>query len=267
MSGLLRVGILGATGRVGTLLLEEIATSTELTLAAAITRSTSNHLGTDVGEYLGRPKLGCTIQALTPQSFVGCDVVIDFSLPEGLQAALPHLGHCPLVSGTTGLDETTETALARYATGAPVFTAANFSTGVHVLMTLVAQAAKALDDYEIEIIETHHRYKKDAPSGTALALGRAAADARGHALDAVVCTGRSGITDTRAPETIGIHAIRMGQVVGEHTVSIASDNEILTLGHAAQKRGAFAVGALRAARWLVAQPAGRYTMSDMLGLY
>ena len=266
MSGPLRVGILGATGRVGTLLLEEIASSAELTLAAAITSSTSAQLGADVGTSLGRAALGCTFEALSADCFTDCDVVIDFSLPEGLQAALPLLGRCPLVSGTTGLHDATEKALNDYAAHAPVFTAANFSTGVHVLMTLVAQAAQALDDYEIEIVETHHRYKKDAPSGTALALGHAAANARGQSLDAVLCTGRSGITDTRAPETIGIHAVRMGQVVGEHTVSIASDNEILTLGHAAQKRGAFAMGALRAARWLVTQPAGRYTMSDMLGL-
>lgn len=266
MSSTLRIGILGATGRVGTLLLDAILAAETLTIGAAITRADSTHIGTDIGAFLGKRDLGQFFQPLSEHCFQHCDVVIDFSMPEGLHAALPFLAGRPLVSGTTGLNAQTEADLQAYAQSAPVLTAANFSTGVNVLLALVAQAARALNDYEIEIVETHHRYKKDAPSGTALALGQAAAEARGHTLAPVLCAGREGTTDTRDAQTIGIHAVRMGQVVGEHTVSLASDTEILTLGHSAQQRSTFADGALRAARWLVEQPAGRYQMSDMLGL-
>lgn len=266
MSPALRIGVLGATGRVGALLLDAILSADTLTIGAAITRAGSTHIGTDIGAFLGKRDLGQFFQPLSAQCFENCDVVIDFSMPEGLHTALPFLAGRPLVSGTTGLTPQTEADLLTYAKSAPVLTAANFSTGVNVLLALVAQAARALTDYEIEIVETHHRYKKDAPSGTALALGQAAAEARGHTLDPVLCTGRDGITETRDAQTIGIHAVRMGQVIGEHTVSIASDAEILTLGHSAQQRSTFADGALRAARWLVKQPAGRYTMTDMLGL-
>jgi len=266
MNAALRVGVLGATGRVGTLLLREIISKESLSLGAAITRSGSKHIGSDIGTHLGTGTLGLCFQPLAPNCFDHCDVVIDFSMPQGLEKALPFLGNTPLVSGTTGLADTTEAALQIYAHTAPLLTAANFSTGVNVLLALVAQAAKALDDYEIEIVETHHRYKKDAPSGTALVLGKVAAEARGHTLESVVCHGREGTSNTRKAETIGIHAVRMGQVVGEHTVSIANDTEILTLSHSAQQRSTFVDGALRAAQWLVNQSPGRYTMADMLGL-
>ena len=263
---MLRVGVLGATGRVGRLLLSAIVQAEDLSLAAAVTRAGSSLIGVDAGVLAGLPPADRALTALGPGCFDRCDVVVDFSLPEGLAEALPLLGNTALVTGTTGLDAAQEHALTAQASAAPVLTAANFSSGVTVLGDLVARAAKALPDYDVEVVEAHHRRKIDAPSGTALYLARAAAVARGQDLDEVAVYGREGRTGARPSGQIGIHALRGGDVVGEHTVWLAGEGDRLLLGHVATSRDTFAHGALRAARWLHGKPAGHYAMTDVLGL-
>lgn len=263
---MLQVGVLGATGRVGRLLLATVLRDPSLSLAAAITRAGSSALGIDAGTLAGLPPAGIVLSAVTDGCLDACDVVIDFSLPEGLISALPHLGSTALVTGTTGLTAAQEALLTQQATAGPVLTAANFSSGVTVLGDLVARAASALPDYDIEVVEAHHRRKIDAPSGTALYLAQRAAEARGLVLADVAIYGREGRTGVRTQPEIAIHAIRGGDVVGEHTVWLAGEGDRLLLGHVATSRETFAQGALRAARWLHGKPAGSYGMPDVLGL-
>ena len=261
----LSVGVLGATGRVGQLLIRACLEDDALKLGAAVTRAGSSHIGQDAAMSVGLPSCGILISGLEEGCFQGCDVVIDFSLPEGLHEALDYLGGTPLVTGTTGLGPETYDKLNAYTFRAPVLAAANFSTGVNVLLSLVEIAAKALPQAEIEIVETHHRYKKDSPSGTALALGQAAAEARGKTLDQVLQNGRGEGPEDRNPETIVMHAIRMGHVVGEHTVLYLGDGEQVSIGHRATDRDIFVRGALRAARWVALQKhPGLYDMGDVL---
>lgn len=239
-----------------------IVARSELRLAAAVGRAGSAHIGRDAGELAGVGALEVWIVPAGPGCFGDADVVVDFSLPEGLLAALPHLGTAGLVSGVTGLDAAGAAAVDAAAGEAPVLLAANFSTGVHVLADLVARATQALPAYDVEVVEAHHRHKRDAPSGTALFLGEAAARGRDVALEAV--HGREGRT-SRGSE-IGFHALRCGDVVGEHEVWLAGEGERLRLGHVATSRDAFALGAVQAACWLAGRRAGRYTMRDVLGL-
>ena len=201
--------------------------------------------------------------------FNGADVVIDFSRPE-LTATLAHeaarTGKA-LVSGTTGIDAEGMRLLAEASKHAPILWSANMSVGVNLLAALVTQAARALDaGTDIEIVEMHHRHKVDAPSGTALLLGEAAADGRSVALKDVAVRSRDGHTGARAEGTIGFATLRGGDVVGEHTVVFASEGERVELTHKASNRDIFASGALRAALWLKNKPHGFYTMRDVLGL-
>lgn len=262
-AGDLRIAVLG-TGRMGRLVIAEVLEADDLALAAVMTRPGSASLGIDAGVLAGRGACGVEVSELCP---VDADVLVDFSLPDGLRAALPLLGEAALVSGTTGLDEEDRRLLQRRAERGPVLHAANFSTGVNLLLDLVAQAAKALPDYDLEIVESHHHHKRDAPSGTALALGRSAAEARGVTLEDVVVHGRHGDTGARPPGQIGMHALRLGDVAGEHTVTVAGPGERLVLGHVASSRQTFASGAVRAARWIAGRPAGTYSMRDVLGLH
>lgn len=200
------------------------------------------------------------------------DAVIDFSAPAQLGAILErHAGALEgkaLLVGTTGLTAELEAALERASETSAVLVAPNFSVGVNLLLGLVEQAARALpaDRYDVEVVETHHRQKEDAPSGTARALGEAAARGRGRSLDDDRRDGRSGRVGPRPPGEIGLHAVRGGGVTGEHTVRFLGDDEELTLGHTAGSRDLFAHGALVAARWLAGKAPGRYTMSQVLGL-
>ncbi len=192
------------------------------------------------------------------------DVIVDFSSPEGFVQALTHCrAHgIALVSGTTGMD--VDAALNEAAGDSAVLHAANFSLGVAVLRQLVASAAAMLPDWDLEIIEAHHGAKVDAPSGTALALGEAAAAARGVELAQVEQAGRAGHTGRRPAGEIGFASIRAADIVGEHTVLLAAKGERIELGHRATDRAIFARGALQAAVWLAGQPAGRYRIEDML---
>ena len=242
-----RVAILGATGRMGRLVRDQVDLRSDMVLAAQVAQRPADGVGT-----------------IGPGCFADAQVVIDFSLPEGLRSALPHLGSAALVSGTTGLDEALRSALAEQAAVAPVLVAANFSVGIHVLRDLVAKAAATLPDADIELVETHHRHKVDSPSGTALLLAEAAANARGVHLADVTVAGRAGACGPRTRAEIGIHAVRGGDVAGEHVVHLLLDGERVGLSHVASGRGTFARGAVRAAGWIAGRPPGAYTLSDVL---
>jgi 4-hydroxy-tetrahydrodipicolinate reductase len=258
-----RIVLSGATGRMGRQLAALVADDGGLALSAGIGRMPER--GCDIG---------CPIVE-TPETAGAwireADVVIDFSSPELLRRLLEMHGDAlagkALVVGTTGLSAQDAEALARQAERGAVLTAANFSVGVNLLLVLAEQAAAVLgDDYDVEIVEAHHRRKADAPSGTALALGEAVARGRGVALSEVRVDGRSGRPGERPRGEIGFHALRGGDVVGEHEVLLVGERERVTLGHVAQDRALFAEGALRAAKWIAGKPAGTYTMRDVLGL-
>ncbi len=259
------VGIVlsGATGRMGTTLARLVAEDDGLRLLGGIGRTPERECD-----------IGCPVVE-TPETAGAwldeADVVVDFSSPELLRRLLEthgeRLAGTALVVGTTGLAPEEDRLLEELARRAPVLRAANFSVGVNLLLALAERAAAVLgDDYDVEIVEAHHRRKADAPSGTALALGEAVARGRGVALDAVRVDGRSGRPGERPRGEVGFHAVRGGDVVGEHRVMLIGDRERVELGHLAQDRALFAEGALRAARWLAGRPAGSYTMRDVLGL-
>jgi 4-hydroxy-tetrahydrodipicolinate reductase len=240
-----RIGIIGSEGRMGKAI-------------AAILADAGHALagGIDQG---GDPV------ALAAKS----DVLVDFSSPHALEANLDAAmaAGVPVVIGTTGLEERHHWLIDSAAQTIPVLQTGNTSLGVTLLAHLVLQAAASLgEDWDIEIVETHHRMKVDAPSGTALLLGEAAAKGRGIALEGNAERGRDGITGQRGAGAIGFASLRGGTVAGEHSVHFLSDNERLTLSHSAENRTIFAKGALRAALWLIGKPAGRYTMPEVLGL-
>ena len=239
----IRLAINGASGRMGSALQSLLRDDTRFKLVAMIHASEA---------WRSTPKL---------------DVVIDFSSPDGFDAALAHcLAHrAALVSGTTGLDASQRNALAEAARTISVLHAANFSLGVAVLTRLLREAADALPDWDLEILETHHARKLDAPSGTALALGRAAAEARGQSFDEVAVLLREGQVGVRPTGAIGFASVRAGDVVGEHTAMLATFGERLELAHRASDRSIFARGALAAAAWIAGKPPGVYTIDDVIG--
>jgi 4-hydroxy-tetrahydrodipicolinate reductase len=240
-----RIGLYGGAGRMGRAIADETA-------ARGLTLSASGDAGDDP-------------LAVARAS----DVLIDFSVPDALPA---HLDAClaagrPLLIGTTGLEPAHHAAIDAAAARIAVLQTGNTSLGVNLLAALVRQAAARLGpDWDIEIVEMHHRHKVDAPSGTALLLGEAAAAGRGIDLASHSERGRDGVTGPRAPGAIGFAALRGGSVAGDHQVILATDGERIELGHRAESRALFARGAVSAALWLATQPAGRYTMADMLGL-
>ncbi|MFM9976975.1 MAG: 4-hydroxy-tetrahydrodipicolinate reductase [Sphingomonadaceae bacterium] len=216
---------------------------------------------------LGARIAGCTDAGDDAAALAAiADVLVDFSAPMALSPHLSaaRLARTPILIGTTGLDGNHHAMIDEAASDIPVLQAANTSLGVNLLTAMVAQAAIRLgSEWDIEVLEMHHRHKVDAPSGTALLLGQAAANARGKSLPELTRFDRN---DAREPGTIGFASLRGGSVVGDHTVIFASDGERIELGHRADNRTVFAHGAVRAALWLAGQPAGRYTMADMLGL-
>lgn len=270
----LRIGVAGCTGRMGRVLLRLIAAADDLTLAAALTTADDPLVGQSVRALIDGDfhDDDATIAADTDAK---PDVLIEFTLPTGARQWLEwcRARRIPLISGTTGLTDADFAALRDAAGEIPILHAPNMSIGVNLLLRLVGQVAAMLDEsWDIEIVESHHRHKVDAPSGTAEALLRAAADARMRdatksgtrdAADMAVY-GRHGKPGERPAGEIGVHAVRMGGLVGEHCVHFASDNEQLTLTHRAASRDIFAHGALAAARWIVTQPAGLYGMADVL---
>jgi 4-hydroxy-tetrahydrodipicolinate reductase len=226
-------------------------------------------VGQDVGELAGLGPLGIAVTADAEEALAEADVAIDFTLPAavpGNLAACKAAG-CRLVMGTTGLTAEHVALIDKASEEISILYGRNLSIGVNVFTELARQAARYLDSaWDIEITEAHHRYKLDAPSGTALQLGEAVADARGANLDDVAVIGRSGHTGERPRGAIGINSVRAGNIVGDHTVAFVSDTETVELTHHAVDRELFASGALRAAHWLAAQPAGLYSMRDLLGI-
>ena len=263
MAETVRIVLSGATGRMGQTLAGLIADDDSLSLAGGIGRMPERECD-----------IGCVLVE-TPETagpwIRESDVVIDFSAPELLRRLLEMHGDAlagsAIVVGTTGLTSDEQAMLRRQAERSAVLQAANFSVGVNLLLALAEEAATVLgDDYDVEIVEAHHRRKVDAPSGTALALGEAVARGRGVALADVGVNGRSGHAGARPRGEIGFHAVRGGDIVGEHRVMLIGDRERIELGHVAQDRALFAEGALRAARWIAGKEPGMYTMRDVLGL-
>jgi len=255
---MIRIAVLGASGRMGQLVSQLVCEHPGTVLAAAVDAPDAPTIGRVLGDTPVVPLRDAVLRE--------CDVVIDFSTPDALMDALPHLGDAALVTGTTGLTDDQQRQLQSACLQRPWIQAANFSAGVNVLLDLVERASGLLADYDIEVVEAHHRHKVDAPSGTALALGHAAAAGRGQSLDALAIHGRAGRTGARPSGEIGFHALRGGDVAGDHTVWIAGDGERIELRHVASSRATFAQGAVRAAIWLSEQDPGRYHMRDVLGL-
>ncbi len=261
-----RVSIAGCCGRMGRALVRLVLGDDALQLTGAFTIPDDPLLGNDAGLVAGVGESGIAVSTL---DHVGdCDVVIDFTLPESSQtiAAWCATRGAAHVCGTTGLTDDDFSALDRAATAVPVLWAPNMSVGVNLLLLLVEQTARRLGpDWDVEITESHHRHKIDAPSGTAKALLSAVCSGREVAPLDVAIYGREGNTGSRKRGSIGVHALRLGEIVGEHDVHFGSAEETLILSHKARNRDTFAAGALRVAKWIHGKPAGRYAMHDVLG--
>lgn len=256
----MRFGIAGCAGRMGKLLLTEIVESGHKVAAGTVSEN-SPLIGTDLGDIIGPHRLD-VVATTNPAGLFEADVVIDFTTPTAsrLHAELAAMKGKPIVIGTTALDSSVERAILAASQVVPVLRSANFSRGVALLEKLVSDAAATLGlEADIEILEMHHRNKADAPSGTALTLGRAAAAARGQDIDIVGIHCRP---DRRVPEGIGFASLRGGTVVGDHTVILALDGERVELTHKAESRSIYAKGAVEAALWLTQQPPGLYSMRD-----
>jgi 4-hydroxy-tetrahydrodipicolinate reductase len=263
----LRLAVLGASGRMGRTLLRAAVEAEDFELAGAGASPRSAVLGRDAGEVAGLGALGVPLGADPAMVIAGADVAIDFSLPG---ATRDNLHACrvqqrALVLGTTGLAAGLETELAAAARELPLLVAPNTSLAVALLMRFVSEASVALPGFDLEIAERHHRGKLDAPSGTALALARVAALARGLDPDAALRTDRTSRSGPREQGSIGIGSLRAGSIVGEHEALFAGEFERLELTHRALDRMAFARGALAAARWLAGRPPGLYVMDNVLG--
>ena len=264
-----RIAVLGCAGRMGRMLIADIAADSGVALAGGTVRPESAALGRDLGELAGIGRLGMMPHADAESVLRSADAAIDFTAPaaSAAHAALAARLGVPLVIGTTGLAGAEEEAVRAAARQVAIVQAANTSLGINLLLGLVEQVAHRLGpDWDIEILEMHHRHKVDAPSGTALALGRAAAAARGVGLDAMAERGRDGITGPRRDGAIGFAALRGGDNIGEHHAIFAGIGEQLTLSHRATSRAIYARGAVRAAQWLIGRPPGLYGMKDVLGL-
>ena len=263
------IGVVGCAGRMGQALLRLIAQAEDCRIAGGTEAPGGDALGRDIGTLIGLEPSGVTVSDDAAALFAASDVVLDFTVPEATMqhVALARQSGTALVVGTTGTTVEQDAEIEAAGAHAAILRAANMSLGVNLLLALTRQVAAALDeDFDIEIVEMHHRHKIDAPSGTALALGRAAAVGRGIVHDECAERGRDGITGARARGAIGYAALRGGNVAGEHTVIFATDDERVELTHKAGDRAIFARGALRAARWLAGRPPGFYGMPDVLGL-
>jgi 4-hydroxy-tetrahydrodipicolinate reductase len=265
----MRVAIIGAAGRMGKVLIEAVCGTEGLELGAAVVEPESSLVGADAGDMIGIGKTGVKLAGSLDAVVNDFDVLIDFTFPD---LTLANAGFCEannkmLVIGTTGMSDSEKDQLALIAESVPIVFAPNMSVGVNVVLNLLRTAAATLgDDYDVEIIEAHHRHKKDAPSGTALRMGEVVADALGRDLKACAVYGREGFTGERTRKEIGFETIRAGDVVGDHTVLFATEGERIEITHKASSRMTFAKGAMRAALWLNARPAGLYDMQDVLAL-
>jgi 4-hydroxy-tetrahydrodipicolinate reductase len=265
----IEVVVAGAAGRMGARIVACLRDVPDLRLRAALEAPGHAALGKDAGELAGVGRLGVTVGADPAAAITRDRVLVEFSVPE---ASLAHLrlvaeAGARAVIGTTGFSTAQRAEIGELAKRAAILASPNMSVGVNVAFRLLATMAKALgDDYDVEITETHHRFKKDAPSGTALRMAEVVAEALGRDLGAVGVYGRQGLPGERTREEIGVLSLRSGDVVGEHTVSFGALGERLELTHRAHSRDTFARGALRAVRWVAGRPPGLYSMQDVLGL-
>jgi 4-hydroxy-tetrahydrodipicolinate reductase len=265
----LNIGVVGAGGRMGRMLVQVITATDGARLAAASEASGAESLGKDAGSLAGVDPLGVTLSDDTASVFQTADVVIDFTVPvaTAVHAELAAAHGTALVIGTTGLGAGEEAKVQSAAAETPVVWAPNMSLGVNLMFALTEQVARSLgDDWDIEIVEMHHKHKVDAPSGTALGLGEAAARGRGVELEQVSQRVRDGHTGARRAGDIGFATLRGGNVVGDHSVIFATEGERIELTHKVGDRAIFARGAVRAALWTQGQKPGLYSMFDVLGL-
>ncbi len=263
-----RIGVAGAGGRMGRMLIEAISKTEDCLLAGAMDVPGSPGIGLDASGFLGAAS-GIAITADMAQALQGCDALIDFTRPEG---TMGHLAQCRqlgvnMVIGTTGFSDEQKLELQAASKDIAIMLAPNMSVGVNVTLKLLQMAAKALaTGYDIEIIETHHRHKVDAPSGTALKMGEVIADALGRDLKGHAVFAREGITGARDPKAIGFSAIRGGDIIGDHTVLFAGIGDRIEISHKSSSREGYAQGALRAVRFLEGKKSGMFDMFDVLGL-
>jgi 4-hydroxy-tetrahydrodipicolinate reductase len=264
----LKVVIAGCSGRMGHALLESVFADAELVLHGALDRADNPHLGRDAGEQFGKLS-GVKVTADVGAALKSADVLVDFTRPE---ASMQYLDACQkanvsMVIGTTGFSVEQKSAIEAASKNIPIVFAPNMSVGVTLLINLVEQAARVLKDgYDIEVVEMHHRHKVDAPSGTALRLGEAAAHGIGQDLKDCAIYTREGVTGEREAGKIGFATLRGGDVVGDHTVMFAGIGERVEITHKASSRATFAIGALRAAKFLAQKQSGQFDMQDVLGL-
>ena len=253
-----RVGVVGSTGRVGNLLIDSLLHDSELPLSAV-------HVFDELKRDLPSDVLVTNSMKVLLEN---CDIVIDFSAPIATQALCEAAmeNPTPLVIATTGFTEHQNNLMMEASKQMPVLYASNMSAGIALLKQLVEKVSQALQDFDIEIVEQHHKHKVDAPSGTALTLGEFAAKGRGLDLDKVRVSGRDGQIGARTKDEIAVMAIRGGDIVGRHTVGFYNDGEFLELNHTATSRETFSKGAIRAAKWLVSQKSGLYSINDCLGI-
>ena len=266
---MINVGVIGAGGRMGRMLIEALQDNPQTTLTAAIERQGSSLVGADAGEVAAIGRLNVKIVDDLQSVIDDIDVLIDFSLPDATEQNMQvcAANNVAMVIGTTGFNVQQEKVLATASEQVAIVYAGNYSTGVNLSLKLLGMAAKAFGtDADVEIIEAHHKHKIDAPSGTAYMMAEAVAEARGQNLKDVAVYGREGQTGEREAGSIGIHAIRGGEIIGDHTVMFIADGEVVEITHRARARMTFAAGAVRAATWIVQQSTGQYNMQDVLGL-
>ena len=265
----IKVGVIGAGGRMGRMLIEAVQDNSQTALNAAIERQGSSLVGADAGEVAAIGRLEVQIVDDLKVVINDIDVLIDFSLPDATEQNMQICAenNIAMVIGTTGFNEQQEQVLAKASEKIAIVYAGNYSTGVNLSLKLLNMAAKAFgEDADVEVIEAHHKHKIDAPSGTAYMMAEAVAEARGQNLKDVAVYGREGQTGERKAGTIGIHAIRGGEIIGDHTVMFIADGEVVEITHRARARMTFAAGAVRAATWVIKQVVGQYNMQDVLGL-
>ncbi len=266
---MINIGVIGAGGRMGRMLIEAVEDNPQTSLSAAIEREGSSLIGADAGEVAAIERLNIKIVDDLVSVIDDIDVLIDFSLPDAteqnMQTCAEH--KVAMVIGTTGFNEQQEQVLTEASKHIPIVYAGNYSTGVNLSLKLLGMAAKAFgNEADVEVIEAHHKHKIDAPSGTAYMMAQAVAEARGQNLKEVAVYGREGQTGAREAGSIGIHAIRGGEIIGDHTVMFIADGEVVEITHRARARMTFAAGAVRATTWVIQQKAGQYNMQDVLGL-
>lgn len=264
----MKIAIVGASGRMGRMIIESALKDAEVTLVAAIDQPGTPAIGKDAGELVGMP-CGVPVTTDIEAGIAKADCLIDFTRPEG---TLNHLAIClrhkkAIVIGTTGFDDEGKQTIADAAQEIPVVFAPNMSVGVNVVFKLLDTASRILSEgYDIEIVEAHHKLKVDAPSGTALRMGEVVAKALGRDLKQCAVYGREGVTGERDPSTIGFATVRGGDIVGDHTVMYCGIGERVEISHKAGSRMPYALGSLRAARFLAGKANGLFDMQDVLGL-